>query len=110
DGLKFPFNSNFLEKYPHQARPYLDIKGCSEGTIFRMPLRSVELAEASKIRDYAITPGQIREYLKDLKNHIQKYFLFLKNIEEFEVLSISADGAPSSPKLVWKAKIENMDE
>lgn len=52
-GLKCDFTVSMLQRYPDQCRPFMafgcDMRDAFPGTLFRLPLRTRQMAEHSKL-------------------------------------------------------------
>ncbi|XP_033111927.1 sacsin-like [Anneissia japonica] len=62
------------------------------GTIFRLPLRSTEMSNLSKISNKVITKRRIVELLNEFENEMPEVLLFLKNIRQISIHEIDTSG------------------
>ncbi|CAG8610798.1 16371_t:CDS:10 [Dentiscutata erythropus] len=82
-GIKLNFlEKKFLTHFEDQCRPYLAIEDCDfkkffNGTLFRLPLRSVKLSGQSLVSQNSVEPKDILDYLCNVKAKIQD----LKDVE-----------------------------
>ncbi|CAG8526319.1 334_t:CDS:2, partial [Acaulospora colombiana] len=111
-GNRYNFvKSNFNEKLYGQAEPYLSIEGCDlttkyHGTLFRIPLRSSETADFSKISNKIFNPDDLKNLFKAILGNGD--LLFLRNVEECSLHYLDLNGTQS--ETIWKTKINNIDE
>ncbi len=111
-GIRIDFkerNWNFGRSFPGQCYPYKAL-GCDfteefKGTLFRLPLRTDELAEHSKISKRVSKISEILKLFSSIQGN--KEMLFLRNIESCSLYHMT-DGV-SQPQLIWQAKIDNID-
>eukprot|EP00198_Chlamydomonas_reinhardtii_P000860 XP_001690195.1 predicted protein [Chlamydomonas reinhardtii] len=95
--IDFVTYSDVAAQYRDQVAPYSGAFGCSlgapqqqgeqgpwQGTLFRFPLRSAALAEASTISKQVYTPDSIRGLLQQLCVEAFQILLFLKHIQRLE--------------------------
>jgi hypothetical protein len=104
---------NFIEKrfkshFPDQCYPY-EALGCDlskefNGTLFRLPLRTHELAAQSKISNKVYETSDILKLFNDIQDNNE--LLFLRNVESCSLHRIIDS---DSPQLIWQAKISNID-
>ncbi|GES91903.1 histidine kinase-like ATPase [Rhizophagus clarus] len=112
-GIRINFkekNWNFKRRFPDQCRPY-EALGCDfseefKGTLFRLPLRTDELARQSKISQRVYKISDVRS----LFNRVDgiKEMLFLRYIESCSLYRMT-DG-DRKPQLMWVAKIDNIND
>ncbi|CAG8602677.1 8204_t:CDS:10 [Cetraspora pellucida] len=111
-GIKLNFlEKKFLTRFEDQCRPYLAIKDCDfkksfNGTLFRLPLRSIELSKKSLISQNFENPKDILDYLRGIKGSDE--ILFLRNIGIYSIYHIDKDKC--GPQLIWEAKIQNLKD
>ncbi|CAG8624988.1 705_t:CDS:2, partial [Racocetra fulgida] len=98
-------------KRPRGIKPYLAIEDCNfnksfNGTLFRLPLRSIELSKKSLISRNSVNPKDILEYLRKIKGIDE--ILFLRNIGIYSIYHIDKD--KHVPQLIWETKIQNLKD
>ncbi|RIA92324.1 hypothetical protein C1645_736422 [Glomus cerebriforme] len=103
---------HFKRSFPDQCNPYNALLDCDidcdfskefEGTLFRLPLRTYELARQSEISKQVPKISEILQLFNDVEGN--KEMLFLRNIESCELIRM----ANRNPELIWKANIRNID-
>ncbi|XP_022247023.1 sacsin-like isoform X2 [Limulus polyphemus] len=86
--------SSLREKYCDLFSAYLektlDLKG--NGTLFRFPLRTDEMANVSNISQNVVTTEYVENLLKTFHCQVFEILLFLHNIKEISVVSVEEDG------------------
>ncbi|KAK7168547.1 hypothetical protein R3I93_004765 [Phoxinus phoxinus] len=78
----------------------------NSGTMFRLPLRTEEMAEQSEISRHTVTDRDMDELYYALTEDPEGLILFLKHITKIQFLEISEDGKQSS-FLIEKKHTEN---
>ncbi|KAF4319793.1 hypothetical protein BBO99_00006114 [Phytophthora kernoviae] len=84
-GIKIRFsNAKIVKQYPDQFAPFKGIFGCDltqhyDGTLFRFPLRTKELAESSEIKRRGYSEHEIVDLFKSFQGSIADTMLFLRN-------------------------------
>ncbi|CAG8524442.1 43831_t:CDS:10 [Gigaspora margarita] len=92
-GIKLNFlEKKFLTRFENQCKPYLAIEDCDfkkffNGTLFRLPLRSVELSKQSLVSQSSIKPKDILDNLCKMK-----------------------DKDKHEPQLIWDASIQGLKD
>ncbi|GLC59948.1 hypothetical protein PLESTB_001557000 [Pleodorina starrii] len=122
--IDFVQHGDVAAQYGDQVAPYTGAFGCTlgagassegggggggrpwEGTLFRFPLRSSELAEASTISKQVYTIESIRSLLDQLATESFQILLFLKHIARLEVHEWPADAG--SPHLLFSCHVSNL--
>ncbi|CAG8447665.1 205_t:CDS:10 [Acaulospora colombiana] len=108
-GSRYNFvKAKFGERWKSQAEPYLSVEGCElmnryNGTLFRIPLRTYEANNSSEISGKRFDPGYLLELFKNIQGNRE---MFLRNIEECSLHCLD----DNQSKLIWKTRINNMDE
>ncbi|XDV31217.1 hypothetical protein PO909_033959, partial [Leuciscus waleckii] len=85
DELKKSFNDVY-----HTFLP--EMFALSSGTMFRLPLRTEEMAEQSEISRHAVTDREMNELYTALTEDPEVLILFLKHITKIQFMEISEDG------------------
>ncbi|KPQ32882.1 MAG: sacsin SacS [Phormidium sp. OSCR] len=80
-----------------------------QGTLFRLPLRTPQQAQASEIRNQPFEESNVRELLAELRDCGEELLLFLKSIVEIRVFEIAAD-AGGEREEVLRITTENPEE
>ncbi|EFJ44918.1 hypothetical protein VOLCADRAFT_118510 [Volvox carteri f. nagariensis] len=113
-------------QYADQVAPYAGAFGCTlgaggggavsgggsgslgpwSGTLFRFPLRSAELAEASTISKQIYTIESIRTLLEQLATESFQILLFLKHISRVEIHEWAPDAA--APHILFSCYVSNL--
>ena len=78
--------------YGYLLREY----GEKGGSLFRLPLRSADMSEKSKISDNVVTSDTVQELFTVFQRDMYKSLLFLNSVEEISLMTIhaySANGA-----------------
>lgn len=118
-GLKIRFvNSHVVRQFPDQFAPLKDVFGCDleshfHGTMFRFPLRTPELADASEIKRRAYSRREVADLFRRFRASITETMLFLRNVRNVEVyvqyevgqepfLLFGTDVAPEDDGGSWK--------
>ena len=105
-GTKINFiETKFKERFPDQCYPYEAIEGCDlskefNGTLFRLPLRTLKSAEKSEISNKVVGIREILQRLRNIKGN--REMLFLRNIESCSLYQIRKQ---DPPQLKWQAQI-----
>ncbi|CAG8485207.1 6450_t:CDS:10 [Cetraspora pellucida] len=109
-GIELNFlDKKLLNRFNDQCEPYLavgcDFKQDFNGTLFRLPLRSIELSKQSLFSQHSVGHEKILEYLCNLEGNHE--ILFLRNIETYNVYRIDKN---ENKRLIWEAKIQDLKE
>ncbi|CAG8463157.1 32867_t:CDS:2, partial [Racocetra persica] len=111
-GIKLNFlEKKFLTRFNDQCIPYLAIENCNfkqsfNGTLFRLPLRNIELSKKSLISRNSVNPKAILNHFYKIKGSHE--ILFLRNIGIYSIYHIEKD--KHEPQLIWEAKIQNLKD
>ena len=90
-------------KFPDVFPCYLeDLFSIENSTMFRLPLRTVEMAEISKISSAAVTEKKLDEMMEELKKELFDVLLFVNNVKKISLCEIDE----SSGKLTDKYSVE----
>jgi len=105
-------HSGLSEEFPDQIAPF-DLFCKQEdnfynGTLFRLPLRTAEIAPHSQISKRPYTFEMVEELFASFMKEGARVLLFLKFVECIELLDWH-EGA-SAPELVFSLSITNIDE
>lgn len=112
-GIKVRFaDSDLPEQFPDQFAPFNGVFGCDlrrhyNGTLFRFPLRTPALAEASEIKRRAYGQSDILDLFRMFKGTIASTMLFLRNVRKVDVLIQTAIDEP--PVLLYGAEVPAED-
>ncbi|KAK6179092.1 hypothetical protein SNE40_011528 [Patella caerulea] len=79
--------TDFMEGYLPKFTNRLD-----KGTLFRLPLRTKDMAAASEIRTEQTTTQEIEDIITKLKKQIIPCMLFLENITNIKIASVDQNG------------------
>ena len=105
DGLMLSLveNKDVLSAFPDQFSPYDQIFGCDmsgtgtfffEGTLFRLPFRTIKQAQKSEISQEPYTRDNVYKLIKSLKESASTLLLFTQNVKEVRVFEIREDSTP----------------
>ena len=76
-------------KFPDVFPCYLeDLFSIHNSTMFRLPLRTKEMAEISKISSAAVTVKKLDEMMEDLKKELFDILLFVNNVKKISLYGI----------------------
>ncbi|KAL1500258.1 hypothetical protein AB1Y20_012926 [Prymnesium parvum] len=97
--IRFP-GAGYLDQFPDQFSPYLhfgcDMTNAFEGTLFRFPLRTSDVASSSQLRSEAYSCEAVQSLLAGLQTRASELLLFLKHVRTIEVyVKSSKDSQPS---------------
>ncbi|GES91935.1 sacsin isoform X1 [Rhizophagus clarus] len=107
-GTRIDFiDKEFKKSFPGQCYPY-EALGCDfseefKGTLFRLPLRTLNLAGKSEITNRVIEINEILRVFNSVEGN--KEMLFLRNIESCGLHRLRE----KIPQLIWKAQINLSD-
>jgi hypothetical protein len=110
-GTRIDFiEKDFKKTFPAQCFPY-EALGCDfskefEGTLFRFPLRTFNLARQSEISNRVFDIKEILHLFDNVMN--SKEILFLRNIESYSLYHIMQQS--HQPKLIWETQVNNMSD
>ncbi|XP_041369757.1 LOW QUALITY PROTEIN: sacsin-like [Gigantopelta aegis] len=93
-GARITVKDYLRSEYEHVfvAFPTAQVSLKSQGTLFRLPLRTATMAEKSAISDCIVCPQDVIGILNDLKKDMFKSLLFLHNMRKISIASIADDG------------------
>jgi sacsin len=105
----FSRHRDAFEAFPDQWAPFRAF-GCDctnpfPGTLFRLPLRTLEQATTSRISQRSHTPLELRSLLLDFAAESGDLLLFLKHVESIAVMQWLP--GCESPSPLFRASIEN---
>ncbi|CAG8587117.1 27133_t:CDS:10, partial [Dentiscutata erythropus] len=107
-GIKLNFiDKDFKKRFENQASTYAGIFNCEfkkkfNGTLFRLPLRTVQSEISSQIINSKDLKSKIFENIQGSRE-----ILFLRNIEQCSLHQMNEKG---NLDLIWEAKIQNMND
>ena len=96
-------NKDALSAFPDQFSPYDQLFGCNmsgtgtfhfQGTLFRLPFRTIEQAQESEISQEPYTPDNVYHLIKSLKESASTLLLFAQNVKEVRVFEIRKNSTP----------------
>ena len=94
---------NMQRKFPDVFPCYLeDLFSIQNSTMFRLPLRTEEMAQMSKISSAAVTVKTLDEMMEDLKKELFDILLFVNNVKKISLCGIDE----SSGKLTDRYSVE----
>ena len=111
-GLKLdfrrPVNRALLSRMPQQFKPFQGVFGCKlhndgevhyNGTLFRFPLRTLQQAADSRIKNESYSESKRREFLKMLLERAGGLLMFTQSVRKVKVFYLPRDCTdPSSPQ------------
>src|SRR4051794_34350996 len=101
----YPYEAifDFIKNQNETAEDY-DFSSEFAGTLFRLPLRTPELAKVSDISSKVIDISKILELFINIEN--KNELVFLRNIESCSLYQMK----DRDPQLIWQTKIINIDD
>lgn len=100
-GIGYELDDNFKSMYADVYNTFLPGSfPLSEGTMFRLPLRTGPMASSSKISDKEVTDDDMSNLRSAISAHSDELILFLKNICKIQVQEIS-DEHPEEIKTIF---------
>ncbi len=104
--IKFP-SSPLINHFPDSFQPY-QVFGCDmhqryNGTLFRFPLRTEELAPLSEIKPQAYRAEDVWKLFENFKSQAAHALLFLKSLKMVELWV--RDNAESEPQKMFSAEL-----
>ncbi|XP_032241647.1 sacsin isoform X1 [Nematostella vectensis] len=111
--LNLKENSRAVAAFSDQFSPYNKIFGCSileqgkeffyNGTLFRLPFRTLSQAQTSVISGNCYDESNISKLLGIFREHASSLLLFLRNVKRISVHEIKAsDHSVDSPEMVFQ--------
>lgn len=112
DFITYP---DIITQYPDQFKPYEIEDSIThswkipyQGTMFRLPLRTIDQAKSSLLSKRSLTSIEANELLLSLQMEASRMLLFLKNINKIEIKEIKSEmGGRSELKLLYSSEIDN---
>lgn len=119
-GIKIEMKKNrtLLKKLPDQFQPYQDVFGCNiamekdikanyDGTLFRLPLRTLQQASRSEICSITYDKDEMRKLIKMVISSGPNLMLYTQNVTSVKFYHLTADAAsPSEAKLIFQVHKE----
>ncbi|XP_043936576.1 sacsin-like [Protopterus annectens] len=109
-GGMFKVNEDFIhtfhDVYQTFLPSFLDLK---QGTVFRLPLRTEEMAQTSEISKQPVTSNDIEELCQALQEDCERLLLFLQSVTKVSFLEINEDSHQLCTRFSVKAKISEKD-
>ncbi|XP_039546795.1 sacsin-like [Pimephales promelas] len=107
-GIKLdPFQERLFKRFPGQLKSYEGIFDCDlsvenskkayNGTLIKLPFRTLEEANKSEISSKVFDEERIRSFINHLTDNSQTHLLFLKSIRSMS-LQIIPENAPTPPR------------
>ncbi|TSM60516.1 Sacsin [Bagarius yarrelli] len=110
-GCMYSLDENFKESFQDVYHTFLPEKfPLNSGTMFRLPLRTEDMAAKSEISINAVRDHEILELFQALKEDSEEMILFLRNITEIHLHEINKDGSEVDYFLIEKNITENTEE
>ncbi|XP_056124422.1 sacsin-like isoform X2 [Rhinichthys klamathensis goyatoka] len=95
-GCKFLIDDELKKSFEDVYHTFLpEMFPLNSGTMFRLPLRTEEMAEQSEISRHTVTDCDMKELKSALTEDPEGLILFLKHITKIQFLEISEDGEQS---------------
>ncbi|XP_078349603.1 sacsin-like isoform X1 [Oculina patagonica] len=119
-GIRLNLKNNpvALSAFPDQFKPYQGVFGCTfekkgepffyDGTLFRLPLRTLRQASESEICNKYYNEQQLVQLISAFQENASKMLLFLQNVCKISVFQISSDQNPSLPSAVFEVEKETL--
>ena len=102
-GRKYKDTTRMRRTFPDVFPCYLeDLFSIQNATMFRLPLRTEEMAQMSKISSAAVTVKKLDEMMEDLKKELFDILLFVNNVKKISLCGIDE----SSGKLTDRYSVE----
>ncbi|XP_077312337.1 sacsin-like, partial [Lithobates pipiens] len=99
--LNFQKNAKPLYTFPDQFQPFIGVFGCNfaqpfnfDGTLIRLPFRSEEEANKSKICHQAFRDEEINMLISDFESFADILLIFIKNVKEVELNCLNQGSNP----------------
>ena len=120
-GIRLNLKSNAvaLSAFSDQFKPYQGVFGCTidnngqpffyDGTLFRLPLRTMRQASESEICNKFYNEQQFTHLISALQENASKMLLFLQNVCKISFFQISSDQNPSFPNAVFEVEKETLE-
>ncbi|KAL9966872.1 hypothetical protein ACROYT_G025008 [Oculina patagonica] len=111
-GMKIDINKNTkrLRKFSNQFKPFNGIFDCDlrldkednsfDGTLFRFPLRTIEQAIKSEIKQLHYDSKQVEELFKIFSRGAKTLLLFTQNVRRISVFHLPRDSASSQQPIL----------
>ncbi|KTF88946.1 hypothetical protein cypCar_00027429 [Cyprinus carpio] len=103
-GCMFSMEDEFKKSFEDVYHTFLpEMFDLNSGTMFRLPLRTEQMAEKSEISRHTVTDRDMEELYYALKGDPEGLILFLKHITKIQFSEITEDGKqPKYPFLIEK--------
>ncbi|KAM5132594.1 sacsin-like [Mantella aurantiaca] len=109
-GGMFSVNNKFKDIFEDVYNTFLpSIFNLEEGTLFRLPLRTANTVQKSKISDQTSSLQDIKSMCEELRKDAENMILFLNNIRKISFSEITTDGHIKEI-LSIESKIDDRDE
>ena len=87
-GMRYDDVDALRKAFPDVFMCFMEEQFCTNGTMFRFPLRSREMAEKSAISKKVVTPAHIANLLEKLKEELFEILLFTNHLEQISISEI----------------------
>ena len=89
-GMRYDDVDALRKAFPDVFTCFMEEQFSGNGTMFRFPLRSREMAEKSAISNKVITPAQVTTLLDKLKEELFEILLFTNHLEQISISEVDA--------------------
>jgi len=87
-GMRYDDVDALRKAFPDVFTCFMEEQFSSSGTIFRLPLRTQEMAEKSDISKKVITPALVFGLLEKLKEELFEILLFMNHVEQISISEV----------------------
>ena len=112
-GIKLDVNRKELRRYRNQFKPFNGIFGCDlllnkednsfQGTLFRFPLRTIEQAVKSEIKQVHYDRNQMRDLLEIFVSGARTLLLFTQNVRSVSIFHLLGESSEQTqPRLIFE--------
>ena len=112
-GIKLDVNRKELRRYRNQFKPFNGIFGCDlllnkednsfQGTLFRFPLRTIEQAVKSEIKQVHYDTNQMRDLLEIFVSGARTLLLFTQNVRSVSIFHLPGESSDQTqPRLIFE--------
>ncbi|XP_073457675.1 sacsin-like [Aquarana catesbeiana] len=99
--LNLQKNAKPLHTFPDQFQPFIGVFGCNfkqpfnfDGTLIRLPFRSEEEANKSKICHQAFSEEEINKLISNFESFADNLLIFIKHVKEVELNCLNKGSNP----------------
>ncbi|XP_066564027.1 sacsin [Amia ocellicauda] len=105
-GGEFAITNNFKSSFPDVYNTYLpSFYDLEKGTMFRLPLRTEEMARSSEIKHETVTKEDITSLIQMLNEDPDGLMLFLNNIKKITFLILHRNAKEPQPVFTMEVKM-----